>query len=61
MLGRTLQVIAGDRSIQVEALGSYVCTPHKVYPDIQLSGEDAARLLNRPLGMLENILLVPLN
>ncbi len=60
LLGKTLKVIAGDKSVQVEAVGPYDCTGYDAYPDIQLSVKDATLLFDRPIGFTEHVLIVPL-
>jgi hypothetical protein len=61
--GRKLQV-ANPRSgafVEVEALGSYVCTPAVRFPDVQLSPEDARVLFGSiSLNKFELVTVVPI-
>ena len=61
LLGKTLMIVVGEQSIQVEATGSYTCIPFTKYPDVQLSLEDAVKLFNRPINKHEPVLVVPIS
>ncbi len=61
LLGKHLEVVVGERSIQVEASGSYACTGFTTFPDIQLSLEDAVKLFSRPINKLEQVVVVPIS
>jgi hypothetical protein len=50
-----------DEVIEVQAFGSYVCTPAYRFPDIQLNPIDAKKLFkNIPLQKLQEVVIVPI-
>lgn len=60
-VGRRLQVWAkgGERSVEVEATGSYPCAMPGA-PDLQLDPREASTLFRRPTAMLESVIVFPL-